>query len=87
MTDYRAIGYEISYLIDERTRTIVEPVRSERGTGVNHAKFMAMALVACEEFSEGKAGRWLGWLQCDLVHMGIMTLEDAKQMNLRHKVD
>ncbi|WP_066904107.1 hypothetical protein [Mycolicibacterium houstonense] len=35
-------------------------------------------------FSDAKLGRWLGWAQCAVVAGGYGTLEDMKQINLRH---
>lgn len=37
------------------------------------------------EFSEGKLGRWLGWLQASACAMGVITLDDAKQINMEAK--
>lgn len=32
-------------------------------------------------FSEGKLGRWLGWVQCAATASGALTLDDCKQLN------
>ena len=38
-----------------------------------------------DNFSDAKVGRWLGWAQAALVAAGVgVTLEDVKQINLRH---
>lgn len=39
-----------------------------------------------EEMSEGKLGRWLGWIQASIVNgtYGQVSLEDCKQINKRH---
>lgn len=36
-----------------------------------------------EDFSEGKLGRWLGWLQGVLCAQEVLTLEECKQINKR----
>ena len=41
-----------------------------------------------EEFSEGKMGRWLGWIQASVVHMSVggtssLTIEHMKEINRR----
>ena len=38
-----------------------------------------------ESFSIGKLNRWLGWMQCAVVSVGIASLEDIKEMNRRNK--
>lgn len=36
-------------------------------------------------FSEGKLGRWLGWVQCAVVAANLgVTLDEMKALNLRH---
>lgn len=41
--------------------------------------------IAEGNFSESKLGRWLGWAQASLVAANVgVTLEDVKQINLRH---
>lgn len=47
-----------------------------------HLLFMAETLGRQELGSETKACRWLGWLQAGMVNLGMLTLEDMKQMNL-----
>lgn len=38
-----------------------------------------------EEFSEGKMGRWLGWMQCAVVCADIgLTLHHMKEINRRN---
>lgn len=32
-------------------------------------------------FSEGKLGRWLGWIQCAGTAIGVLTLEECKAIN------
>ena len=36
------------------------------------------------EFSEAKLGRWLGWIQGAASANGLMTLDEAKEINRRH---
>lgn len=36
-----------------------------------------------EDFSEGKLGRWLGWMQACVVAAGCATLEEMKELNKR----
>lgn len=37
------------------------------------------------DMSEGKLGRWLGWMQASVVAAGVgCSLEDMKQINLRN---
>ncbi len=38
-----------------------------------------------QEFSEGKLGRWLGYMQCAVIAADVgLTLEDMKQINRRN---
>ena len=50
----------------------------------NHALWMALQLhdMAVAGRSEGKQGRWLGWIQCALWVLGLQTVEDAKRANM-----
>lgn len=34
-----------------------------------------------KDFSEGKLGRWLGWIQASGVAMGVLTLDECKELN------
>lgn len=34
-------------------------------------------------FSEGKTGRWLGWIQGVLCGRGVLTLDECKEINKR----
>lgn len=34
-----------------------------------------------EPFGEGKLGRWLGWLQCAGAVLGVLSLEESKEIN------
>ena len=36
-------------------------------------------------FSEAKLGRWLGWMQAAGCAMGVLNLDDAKTINIRHR--
>lgn len=36
------------------------------------------------EFSEGKLGRWLGYMQGVLIANGCITLDEAKALNKKH---
>lgn len=36
-----------------------------------------------EGFSEAKLGRWLGWMQASFCAMGVLSLEDAKAINMK----
>lgn len=38
-------------------------------------------------FSEGKMGRWLGWMQAAVVSHGVATLEDMKDINRKWSDD
>ena len=51
-------------------------------TGFAHLTEMLRTMEA-GEFSEGKMGRWLGWMQACVVAAsnGTLTLEDMKQVN------
>lgn len=57
--------------------------------GLAHMQSMLDRIEANPEgFSEAKLGRWLGWAQAALVASGVgVTLEDVKQINLRHVAD
>ena len=37
-----------------------------------------------EKFSEGKMGRWLGWIQACAVMNSAMSLEDMKALNIKY---
>lgn len=51
--------------------------------GLAHLEAMRERITT--NFSEGKLGRWLGWAQAALVAANVgVTLEDVKQINLRH---
>lgn len=38
-------------------------------------------------FSESKKGRWLGWAQAAVVRTGFVSLEDMKNINVKHSKD
>lgn len=40
-----------------------------------------------EAFNTGKANRWLGYMQGVLVARQLATLEDVKQINIKHRDD
>ena len=50
----------------------------------NHALWMALQLhdMAIAGRSEGKQGRWLGWIQCALWVLGLQSIEQAKRANM-----
>lgn len=56
------------------------PVRDSKGLRLSHLHWMLLELQT-GEFSEGKAGRWLGWIQAILTTKAILTLSEAKQIN------
>ncbi len=60
--------------------------RSPTGFGPDHCLFMAgeLAKPDGEGMVDGdtKACRWLGWLQNELCHIGVLSLDDCKQDNL-----
>lgn len=37
------------------------------------------------EWSDGKLGRWLGWIQASGCAMGLLSLEECKQINMESK--
>ena len=57
---------------------------AEEGVLQNHVLWMALQLfdMTVSGKSEGKMGRWLGWIQCALFVLGIETVEDAKKANM-----
>lgn len=38
-------------------------------------------------FSEAKMGRWLGWAQASCCAMGLLTLEECKEINMKWSDD
>lgn len=49
---------------------------------------MMLIRMQTEPFSEGKMGRWLGWMQCAVVAARIgATLDDMKKINEKHSVE
>jgi hypothetical protein len=52
-------------------------------TGINHLNYMIDEIVEGGQ-SEGKANRWLGYLQGVLVATGVATLSQMKDVNKRH---
>lgn len=52
--------------------------------GLEHLEGMFIKAVN-ENYSEAKLGRWLGWAQACVVAADIgLTLEDMKEINMRH---
>jgi hypothetical protein len=87
MLDYPAIAEEIIGVILERHPGNA-PIRSANGIGIPHALWLATTLRdEGRKMSEGKCGRWLGYLQALLVVHYVSTLEAEKQRNLRHRVE
>lgn len=59
----------------------VESVRSERGLGLSHLKWMLTQLANKEVGSETKSCRWLGYAQGMLISLGATTLGTEKARN------
>lgn len=55
-----------------------------RTIGYQHTKEMMAKVIADPDMSEGKLNRWLGWVQCSVCSWGIMSLDEAKEINRRH---
>lgn len=54
------------------------------GCDLEHAHEMLAKIEARPgNFSPAKLGRWLGWLQGSMCALGIITLEEAKEINKR----
>lgn len=54
------------------------------GCSLGHARSMMERIDANpDQFSPSKLGRWLGWLQGVMCAYGLLTLEEAKQINKR----
>lgn len=67
----------------------IRPVRSPNGIEGFNASSMEHALFMCDEIPKlmeaskrEKAMRWLGYLQGALTAIGVLTLEEAKKMNM-----
>lgn len=52
------------------------------GLSLEHLKDMRTRITS--SFSPSKLGRWLGWAQCAVVAAGASTLDEMKEINLRH---
>lgn len=52
--------------------------------GWKHLCEMHVKIDMDPEMDEAKLSRWLGWMQCSIVSWGIMSLDEAKEINRRH---
>ena len=52
--------------------------------GLQHLRRMVATVMASENFSDAKLGRWLGWAQCAVVAANVgVSLEDMKELNAK----
>lgn len=69
-----------SYFDDLRLVTFDMPERNVHGTGRRHAMWMIEEMLENEErWPADKFNRWMGYLQCILVHHHIRTLDQLRE--------
>ncbi len=70
----------------ERWPTTIE-ARDPNGVSPGHTLWMLEELSARRVGSETKTCRWLGWVQSQVTDVGLFSLEQLKQLNLRSKTE
>lgn len=86
MNTRHAIGETIKVMQSRMTqaRELNRATLHSPSLGLGHVCEMWMKIEADPNMSEDKLSRWLGWIQASICSWGILTLDEAKNINRRH---
>jgi hypothetical protein len=82
MNQRGAFEETIQFWISREDWTVAYVPNRDDSLTLDHAKDMLTRITP--EFSEGKLGRWLGWIQAAMVANGLATLDDMKSINTKY---